>query len=277
MSKSPDAFRTISEVAEWLGIQAHVLRFWESKFTQVKPVKRAGGRRYYRPADMLLLGGIKRLLHDDGLTIKGVQKILREQGVAHVSELSQGLDETAVAESAPADDTVVQLHARPAPEDTVDGQIGMDLPTPHNTTEPPAQELPSFLTKPSRIKTELPPEPKAKPQQASLEIEPVEEPTEVVEEDAPSPIVAGHPTESADSDSVEAISSDAAIEATEAPKPILVDVADVPADDAIEADDGILSGLIALETLTPDQAGMLKPLAVELRAWVEQQEAIPAG
>ncbi len=58
MSKSPDAFRTISEVADWLGIQAHVLRFWESKFTQVKPIKRAGGRRYYRPADMLLLGGI---------------------------------------------------------------------------------------------------------------------------------------------------------------------------------------------------------------------------
>ena len=78
MPKSPDAFRTISEVAEWLEIQAHVLRFWESKFTQVKPIKRAGGRRYYRPNDMLLLGGIKRLLHEDGLTIKGVQKLMRE-------------------------------------------------------------------------------------------------------------------------------------------------------------------------------------------------------
>ena len=93
MSKSPDAFRTISEVADWLGIQAHVLRFWESKFTQVKPVKRAGGRRYYRPADMLLLGGIKKLLHDDGLTIKGVQKILREEGMSHVSALSPPLDD----------------------------------------------------------------------------------------------------------------------------------------------------------------------------------------
>ncbi|WP_240484515.1 MerR family transcriptional regulator [Pseudoponticoccus marisrubri] len=89
MPKSPDAFRTISEVAEWLETPAHVLRFWESKFTQVKPVKRAGGRRYYRPADMELLGGIKKLLHDDGMTIKGVQKILREQGVRHVSALSQ--------------------------------------------------------------------------------------------------------------------------------------------------------------------------------------------
>ncbi len=87
MSKSADAFRTISEVAEWLETPAHVLRFWESKFTQVKPVKRAGGRRYYRPSDMRLLGGIKKLLHDDGMTIKGVQKLLREQGVKHVSSL----------------------------------------------------------------------------------------------------------------------------------------------------------------------------------------------
>ncbi|MDG1472388.1 MAG: MerR family transcriptional regulator [Ascidiaceihabitans sp.] len=93
MSKSADAFRTISEVADWLGVHAHVLRFWESKFTQIKPVKRAGGRRYYRPVDMLLLGGIQKLLHEDGLTIKGVQKILREKGMAHVSALSKGLDD----------------------------------------------------------------------------------------------------------------------------------------------------------------------------------------
>lgn len=92
MSKSPDAFRTISEVAEWLDTQAHVLRFWESKFTQVKPVKRAGGRRYYRPSDMMLLGGIKKLLHDDGMTIKGAQKLLREKGVKYVSGLSQPVD-----------------------------------------------------------------------------------------------------------------------------------------------------------------------------------------
>ena len=87
--KSPDAFRTISEVADWLGVQPHVLRFWESKFSQVKPVKRAGGRRYYRPGDMLLLGGIRKLLHEDGLTIKGAQKVLREDGMAYVSGLSQ--------------------------------------------------------------------------------------------------------------------------------------------------------------------------------------------
>ncbi|SFK57394.1 MerR family transcriptional regulator [Shimia haliotis] len=109
MAKSRDAFRTISEVAEWLDIQAHVLRFWESKFTQVKPVKRAGGRRYYRRQDMLLLGGIKKLLHDDGLTIKGAQKLLREEGIKHVSSLSQALDEDSTIEATPVP---------PAPEET---------------------------------------------------------------------------------------------------------------------------------------------------------------
>jgi DNA-binding transcriptional MerR regulator len=88
MDKSPDAFRTISEVAELLDTPAHVLRFWESRFPQIKPVKRAGGRRYYRPADVDLLTGIRKLLHDQGLTIRGVQKVLREQGVRHVSGLS---------------------------------------------------------------------------------------------------------------------------------------------------------------------------------------------
>ena len=89
MEKSAEAFRTISEVSELLQTPAHVLRFWESRFSQVKPVKRAGGRRYYRPSDLALLGGIKRLLHDDGMTIRGVQKVLREQGVRHVAALSQ--------------------------------------------------------------------------------------------------------------------------------------------------------------------------------------------
>lgn len=88
MDKSPDAFRTISEVAEFLETPAHVLRFWESRFPQIKPVKRAGGRRYYRPADLALLVGIRKLLHDEGMTIRGVQKILREQGVRHVSGLA---------------------------------------------------------------------------------------------------------------------------------------------------------------------------------------------
>ncbi|WP_417818133.1 MerR family transcriptional regulator [Tritonibacter scottomollicae] len=107
MSKSPDAFRTISEVAEWLDIQAHVLRFWESKFTQVKPVKRAGGRRYYRPTDMLLLGGIQHLLHEKGLSIKEAQALVREEGVQHVQSLSKPL------EADEAEDETPPVEAKP--------------------------------------------------------------------------------------------------------------------------------------------------------------------
>ena len=103
MKKAPDAFRTISEVSDWLETPAHVLRFWESKFSQIKPVKRAGGRRYYRPDDMRLLGGIKQLLHNDGLTIKGVQKILREHGIKHVADMSAEVtDATTPGRKAPA-------------------------------------------------------------------------------------------------------------------------------------------------------------------------------
>lgn len=80
MSKSPDAFRTISEVADDLDLPQHVLRFWESRFNQIKPMKRGGGRRYYRPEDIDLLRGIKGLLYDEGYTIRGVQRLLKEQG-----------------------------------------------------------------------------------------------------------------------------------------------------------------------------------------------------
>lgn len=84
MNKSADAFRTIGEVADELDVPKHVLRFWESKFPQIRPMKRGGGRRYYRPEDMELLRGIRHLLHAEGYTIKGVQKILREQGIEQV-------------------------------------------------------------------------------------------------------------------------------------------------------------------------------------------------
>ncbi len=120
MAKSPDAFRTISEVADWLDTPAHVLRFWESRFSQVKPVKRAGGRRYYRPTDMLLLGGIKKLLHEDGMTIKGAQKMLRTNGVKKVSALSQpieGLDDGEVLDVKPA--TAPEKKAESTPPLTV--------------------------------------------------------------------------------------------------------------------------------------------------------------
>ena len=78
--KSAEAFRTISEVSGELGVPQHVLRFWETKFSQVKPMKRGGGRRYYRPDDVALLNCIRELLYDDGYTIKGVQRLLRKKG-----------------------------------------------------------------------------------------------------------------------------------------------------------------------------------------------------
>ena len=79
-SKSPEAFRTISEVSKDLSLPQHVLRFWETKFVQIKPIKRGGGRRYYRPEDIKLLKGIKSLLYNDGYTIRGVQKVIKENG-----------------------------------------------------------------------------------------------------------------------------------------------------------------------------------------------------
>ena len=88
MDKAPDAFRTISEVAEELDIPQHVLRFWETRFTQIKPMKRSGGRRYYRPDDVDLLKGIRRLLYGEGYTIRGVQRILKEHGIKSVQGLA---------------------------------------------------------------------------------------------------------------------------------------------------------------------------------------------
>ena len=88
--KSPDAFKTISEVADELDLPQHVLRFWETRFKQINPLKRGGGRRYYRPDDVLLLKGIQHLLYDEGYTIKGVQRILKEQGNRFVTAVANG-------------------------------------------------------------------------------------------------------------------------------------------------------------------------------------------
>jgi DNA-binding transcriptional MerR regulator len=253
MTKSPDAFRTISEVADWLGIQAHVLRFWESKFTQIKPVKRAGGRRYYRPTDMRLLGGIKALLHDDGLTIKGVQKILREQGVTHVSGMSQPLEDSAVTGSvatAEPTPTVVRLSrrsaAKPAPviapsPDTppVPGTPVADAPAPpaiagkDAPADPPV--LPSFLHRPATPavpghEPELGPEPEPRPEP---------EPAPAVTPETASPMRA-----------------------------TLIDAPDPPADNDLPYTPGALAQLAKLEQLSAAQARKIAPLADELRSWL---------
>src|SRR5215218_11356846 len=95
VAKGPEAFRTISEAADELGVPQHVLRFWETKFSFIRPMKRAGGRRFYRPQDIAVLRGVKRLLHDEGYTIKGVQKLHKEQGLKRLAAAGAG---AAVAE-----------------------------------------------------------------------------------------------------------------------------------------------------------------------------------
>jgi len=90
MDKSPDAFRTISEAAEELDLPQHVLRFWETRFAQIKPLKRGGGRRYYRPQDIDLIKGIRHMLYDQGYTIKGVQKLLRDNGNQFIVAVGKG-------------------------------------------------------------------------------------------------------------------------------------------------------------------------------------------
>ncbi|MEV8465604.1 MerR family transcriptional regulator [Fluviibacterium sp. DFM31] len=105
MRKSAEAFRTISEVARWLDTPAHVLRFWESRFPEIAPVKRAGGRRYYRPDDMRLLGGIKHLLHTEGHTIKSVQERLQTEGTVAIAAFSPSLDLKTDGDAAAAPET----------------------------------------------------------------------------------------------------------------------------------------------------------------------------
>ena len=115
--KAPDAFRTISEAAEELDLPQHVLRFWESRFPHIKPLKRGGGRRYYRPEDVDLLRGIRRLLYSDGYTIKGVQRILREQGVRTVQLVGQGQALTSGGE--PGDEMGEEPVAEPIDDDVL--------------------------------------------------------------------------------------------------------------------------------------------------------------
>lgn len=121
MSKSPDAFRTISEVAEELDLPQHVLRFWETRFKQIKPMKRGGGRRYYRPEDVELLKGIRHLLYAEGYTIKGVQRILKEQGPRFVVAVAEGGAMLAVEDTEPLKQAVpvsqVVSHKRDTPSD----------------------------------------------------------------------------------------------------------------------------------------------------------------
>jgi DNA-binding transcriptional MerR regulator len=120
MEKSPEAYRTIREVADSLDLPQHVLRFWETRFPQIKPLKRAGGRRYYRPDDIERLRLIKRLLYDEGYTIKGVQKLFKEQGVQALSTVALPLRESSLEPEA-ADAPRIPSAQAPSPKETCSG------------------------------------------------------------------------------------------------------------------------------------------------------------
>ncbi|GAA5078769.1 MerR family transcriptional regulator [Roseibacterium beibuensis] len=237
MSKSPDAFRTIREVADWLGVAPHVLRFWESKFSQIRPVKRAGGRRYYRPADMELVGGIKVLLHDRGMTIRGAQRMIREEGVAAVMALSPSPDESqgpsepiegiaeetawqsdagaeiAEAGAEPSADDGPATESKPEPDLAPESEPELDLPP--QTAPEPASPAPTETPAESGIADT--------PQPAPVEMGAPDAPEDSVENQA----AAEAPTEVAGQDDAPA-PSDTIAPDTDAPKPDQPDL--TPAD-----------------------------------------------
>ena len=122
MDKSPDAFRTISEVADDLRLPQHVLRFWETRFSQIRPLKRGGGRRYYRPDDVDLLKGVRHLLYGEGYTIKGVQRILKAEGVRFVQSIGRG-EQSVSAPGPEAEYDVEDVAAAEAPEAAPEGSL----------------------------------------------------------------------------------------------------------------------------------------------------------
>jgi DNA-binding transcriptional MerR regulator len=125
LAKGPEAFRTISEASEELGVPQHVLRFWESKFSFIRPMKRAGGRRFYRPQDLVVLRGVQVLLHDEGYTIKGVQKLHRDHGVRRLVAAANG--------------DVAAVYDEPEAEVDVDADVEVEAETtsqPHVAAEP---------------------------------------------------------------------------------------------------------------------------------------------
>ena len=270
MPKSPDAFRTISEVAEWLGVQAHVLRFWESKFSQVKPIKRAGGRRYYRPTDMLLLGGIKKLLHDDGMTIKGAQKLLREKGNAFVADLSQPLDDLTVAViEGTAEDVTDQVEAQDtAPQlddnvtvDTVEAESEATGVEPQETappeteaaeeSDPSAEDTVSAETASSETDTgdgadEVPVMPSFRAHARSEQRPPQSEGT--VETD-------GQQREKFEVTPPEP---------KETPKPRVIDVGPLPELADFPDQPSILSSISQIKSLSADDAAAIQPLLARL-------------
>ena len=131
--KSPEAFRTISEVSGVLNLPQHALRFWETRFAQIKPMKRGGGRRLYRPDHVALLRGIKALLYDDGMTIKGVQKVLREKGTKNVIARGTANAELTLGSATPPADASKRLSAL---KDRVQADLAVNAADAGDTVDP---------------------------------------------------------------------------------------------------------------------------------------------
>lgn len=294
MSKSPDAFRTISEVADWLDTPAHVLRFWESKFSQVKPVKRAGGRRYYRPSDMLLLGGIKQLLHHDGLTIKGAQKVLSEKGVKAVSAMSQPIETTSDEAAPEVEDKTVDTPARlPDPVDDIGADTieeapfaEMSQPEPNvvpfqRTAEPePAATAEDDLDDADgedSLQPDLFDSLAAAPvddviEEVEAEEVKSEEPVETVEEtaaDEKPAVEASEPEADAEPEAAEAV------EVPEVAEPVAA--APEPADAIPAPTHGILSVAAKINSLSKTQADGIAPLVAQLQSHMQQQNSSANG
>ena len=168
-AKAPDAFRTISEVADDLDLPQHVLRFWETRFNQIKPMKRGGGRRYYRPEDVDLLRGIRLLLYSEGFTIRGVQRLLKEKGLGFVVAVGQtGSVQTVTAAEEGALSAPERREPLPRPEplrepvlDDDDDEVAIDA---FETEAPePAEQEPSYAAPPPPRFAEAPPQPTAPP------------------------------------------------------------------------------------------------------------------
>ncbi|WP_240931783.1 MerR family transcriptional regulator [Parasedimentitalea denitrificans] len=293
MSKSPDAFRTISEVAEWLGIPAHVLRFWESKFTQIKPVKRAGGRRYYRPADMLLLGGIKRLLHDEGKSIKEVQALLRDQGIAHVADQSASLEDT--SDPMPVIEAAGTVTEFPAPPPHATSQMQMDLDSQPNSDADQTQDIPDFQLEPAievadvpvsqpEVAAQLPDVPELQPEPAVELSEPTGElPTDVgfppePEEQQlgfdtldPAPVETPEPTVDAPEIAAQVEASPVTETEVAVPRPNVIEVDDT-ADDALNiSHTGILAKLAGITSLPESNLAEVLICAEQLRSMATNQ------
>lgn len=227
-AKGAQAFRTIREVADWLGVEAHVLRFWESKFPQIKPVKRAGGRRYYRPADMHLIGGIKVLLHDEGYTIRGVQRLMKEDGqeavIAKAPPLDEGegpvSDADAWAEDAAKDAAAARAEAAEADQ----ADLPFDMPPEPDETAVDADEARADAAEmPDAAPEDAPPPEPAEPEQDVSDRADEPEP-EPVSEPAPEPEPKPEPEPAAEPDA--ALDPTPASDAPAAPGDVLAALAD---------------------------------------------------